>query len=78
MLSNNPAAARDVIAELLTQQKGEYVLRIGEQPSRAQLFAGELSDDNDGWSGVPRTVRELDLLKDGITSAVEEVGGNVC
>jgi hypothetical protein len=65
-----------MIAELITQHRGEYVLRIGEQPPRAQLFA-EVSDDADGWSGVPRTVQELDLLKDGVTRTVEEVGGKV-
>lgn len=66
-----------MIAELLTQHRGEYVLRIGEQPSRAKLFAGEVSDDVDGWAGVPRTVRELDFLKDEIIRTVEEVGGKV-
>jgi hypothetical protein len=66
-----------MIAALITQHRGEYVLRIGEQPPRAQLFAGGLSDDTDGWSGVPRTVQELDLLKDGIIRTVEEVGGKV-
>jgi hypothetical protein len=66
-----------MIAELITQHRGEYVLRIGEQPSRAKLFAGEVSDDADGWSGVPRTVQELDFLRDGIIRTVEEVGGKV-
>ena len=66
-----------MIAELITQHRGEYVLRVGEQPPRAQLFTGELSDDTDGWSGIPRTVQELDLLKDGIIRTVEEVGGKV-
>lgn len=66
-----------MIAELITQHRGEYVFRIGEQPPRAQLFAGEVSGDSEGWSGVPRTVQELDLLRDGITRAVEEVGGKV-
>lgn len=75
LLSNTPVAAHDMIAELITQHRGEYVFRIGEQPPRAQLFAGEVSGDSEGWSGVPRTVQELDLLRDGITRAVEEVGG---
>jgi len=66
-----------MIAELMTQHRGEYVLRIGEQPPRAQLLAGEVSDDADGWSGVPRTVQELDLIRDRITQTVEEVGGKV-
>lgn len=66
-----------MIAQLLTQHRGEYVFRIGEQPSRAKLFAGEVSDDPDGWAGVPRPVQELNFLRDGIIRTVEEVGGKV-
>ncbi|GLB37063.1 putative elongation factor Tu GTP binding domain [Lyophyllum shimeji] len=76
--SNVPAdhdTARDMIAALLTQHRGEYVLRIGMQPLHARLFAGELTDSSDGWTGVPRTEQDLDLFKERITRTVEEVGG---
>ncbi|KAJ7497304.1 GTP-binding protein 1 [Mycena latifolia] len=78
LLSNTPAdhdVARDMIAALITQHHGEYVFRIGLQPPHAKLFAGELSDDVEGWTGVPRTEQELDVIQQGITTTVEEVGG---
>ncbi|KAJ6586932.1 GTP-binding protein 1 [Mycena vulgaris] len=78
LLSNTPAnhdLARDMIAALITQHHGEYVFRIGLQPPHAKLFAGELSDDAEGWTGVARTEQELDVIRQGITTTVEEVGG---
>lgn len=80
LLSKTPAdhdSARDMIAALITQHRGEYVLRIGEQPLHTHLFAGDLSEDSGDWSGIPRTEGELDLLRDAITKTVEEVGGKV-
>ncbi|KAG6837722.1 hypothetical protein H0H93_003524 [Arthromyces matolae] len=74
-VSSNHDAARDLIAGLLTQHRGEYVLRIGLQPSHAHLFEGDLTDDSDGWRGTARTVEELDTLKQQVTKVVEEVGG---
>ncbi|KAF5385788.1 hypothetical protein D9615_002552 [Tricholomella constricta] len=76
--SHEPAdhnSARDMVAALLTQHRGEYVLRLGMQPAHAHLYAGDLTDGSDGWTGVPRTEEELDLLKERITRTVEEVGG---
>ncbi|KAG5715927.1 GTP-binding protein 1 [Termitomyces sp. T112] len=70
--------ARDLVAGLLTQHKGEYVLRTGSQPSHTHLFEGNLTDVSDGWMGTPRTVEELDILKDQVTKVVEEVGGKTC
>jgi GTP-binding protein 1 len=67
-----------MIAAIITQHHGEYVFRIGAQPSYIKLFAGEPLDDTDGWSGVPRTEEELDCLRQEITRTVEEVGGKVC
>ncbi|KAJ7703190.1 GTP-binding protein 1 [Mycena rosella] len=78
LLSKTPAdhdLARDMIAALITQHHGEYVFRIGLQPPHAKLFAGELSDDAEGWTGVSRTEQELDVIQQGIISTVEEVGG---
>lgn len=69
--------ARDLIAGLLTQHKGEYVLRIGSQPSHTHLFEGGLTDASDGWIGSPRTVEELDILKKQVPKVAEEVGGKV-
>ncbi|KAG6828111.1 hypothetical protein H0H92_009161 [Tricholoma furcatifolium] len=78
LLSRAPAdhnPARDLVAELLTQHRGEYVLRIGSQPSHTHLFAGDLTDASDGWTGTPRSLEEIDTLKAEVDKIVEEVGG---
>ncbi|KAJ7287523.1 GTP-binding protein 1 [Mycena rebaudengoi] len=78
LLSETPSnhdVARDTIAALITQHHGEYVFRIGLRPPQAKLFAGELTDELEGWTGVARTDQELDVILRGITSVVEEVGG---
>ncbi|KAJ7854046.1 hypothetical protein B0H14DRAFT_3449834 [Mycena olivaceomarginata] len=75
LLSNTPDLARDLLASLLTQNLGEYVFRIGLHPPHAKLFAGELTDDSEGWTGVSRTEQELDVIHKGIRATVEEVGG---
>ncbi|TFK44701.1 P-loop containing nucleoside triphosphate hydrolase protein [Crucibulum laeve] len=78
LLSKTPTdhdLARDMLAAILTQNNGEYVLRIGQQPPQDELFSGDLTDDTNGWSGVPRSVQEIDILRDEITKTVEEVGG---
>jgi hypothetical protein len=67
-----------MIAALLTQHRGEYVLRIGLHPPHAALFGGELNDDADGWIGVNRSIADLDFLQVEIARTVEEVGGKVC
>lgn len=81
MLSKAPANhdfARDMLAALITQNHGEYVFRIGAQPSKAKLFAGDLNDDVEAeWTGTRRTEDQLDFLVQEITSTVEEVGGKV-
>jgi GTPase len=64
-----------LLASLLTQNLGEYVFRIGLHPPHAKLFAGELTDDSEGWTGVSRTEQELDVIHKGIRATVEEVGG---
>jgi len=66
-----------MIAALITRHHGEYVFRIGAQPARSKLFAGELTDDCEGWIGSERTTEELDQLRQVITSTVDEVGGKV-
>ncbi|KAG6844560.1 hypothetical protein H0H87_005902 [Tephrocybe sp. NHM501043] len=80
LLSHAPAdrdTARDLVAALLTQHRGEYVLRIGLQPSHTHLFAGDLTDASDGWAGITRTIEELNRLKGQVTHIVEEVGGKI-
>jgi len=66
------------VAALLTQNNGEYVLRIGQQPSHTELFAGDLTDESPGWFATPRSIENIDTLKERITKTVEEVGGKVC
>ncbi|KAK0213059.1 hypothetical protein DFS33DRAFT_93820 [Desarmillaria ectypa] len=76
-LPNDYESARDMIAALITQNHGEYVLRIGSQPPRALLFSGELTDSSDGWTRFEKTVQDLDTLRPRVTDAVEEIGGKV-
>ncbi|KAI9463659.1 GTP-binding protein 1 [Lactarius psammicola] len=70
--------ARDLISILLTQQGGEYLLRIGARPSRTSLFAKEDLDSADGWTGEERTEAEVDTMVDHVGQLVEEVGGKAC
>jgi hypothetical protein len=65
------------VAALLTQNNGEYVLRLGQHPSHEELFVGNLSDESPRWSGTPRSIEEIDTLHGNITKIVEEVGGKV-
>ena len=69
--------ARDLISTLLTQQGGEYLLRIGARPPRPSLFANEDLDSADGWTGEKRTEAEIDTMIDRVEQLVEEVGGKV-
>jgi len=70
--------AKRLLSSLLTQPQGEYILKIGQQPPHAKLFSNELSDDCDGWSGVPRTPDDIDRLRTAIIETLEEIGGKVC
>ncbi|TFY53643.1 hypothetical protein EVG20_g10023 [Dentipellis fragilis] len=81
LLSDNPAdfnAARDLLASVLTQSRGELILRIGSRPPQAKLFAGEDLAANEGWIGVNRSDAQLQSLKENIARAVEDIGGKMC
>ncbi|KAF4598628.1 hypothetical protein EYR38_007034 [Pleurotus pulmonarius] len=67
--------ARDNLAALITQNHGEYILRIGSRPPSVNMFAGDLNDDADGFTGTPRTTGELDYLTEAISAALDEIGG---
>lgn len=41
------------------------------------MFAGDLNDDTDGYTGTPRTAGELDYLTEAISAALDEIGGKV-
>uniref|UniRef100_A0A0W0FGR8 Putative GTP-binding protein 1 n=1 Tax=Moniliophthora roreri TaxID=221103 RepID=A0A0W0FGR8_MONRR len=80
LLNNSPTdrdRARDIIATLITQHHGEYVLRMGAHPPHDKLFVGEITDKSDavGWRGIERTTEQLEALRARITTAVEEIGG---
>ncbi|KAF6761285.1 GTP-binding protein 1 [Ephemerocybe angulata] len=78
LLSKEPSdrdTVRDRIAALLTQNNGEYVIRIGEQPPQEPLYAGELTDETAGWKGTPRSLEDMQTLVQELTKTVEEVGG---
>ena len=66
-----------MISTLLTQQGGEYLLRIGARPPRAPLYANENLDSADGWTGDERTEAEIDTMIERVVQLVEEVGGKV-
>lgn len=66
-----------MIAGLITQHRGEYVFRLGLQPPHAKLYAGEDLTEDEGWTGISRTELEIDTLRNGVTTIVEEVGGKV-
>jgi hypothetical protein len=66
-----------MIASLITQHKGEYVLRLGTQPPPVKLFSGEPLDDFVPWTGTGRNFQELETLQRSVTAGVEEIGGKV-
>ncbi|KAH9978747.1 P-loop containing nucleoside triphosphate hydrolase protein [Lactifluus volemus] len=73
--SEGDTQARDLIAVLLTQQGGEYLLRLGARPPSAPLFANEDINNADGWAGDERTEAEIDMMTTRLSQLVEEVGG---
>ncbi|TCD71239.1 hypothetical protein EIP91_011717 [Steccherinum ochraceum] len=78
LLSDTPTnhdRARDLIASILTQGRGEHIFRIGARPQHAKLFSGEPIVEGDNAGGTIRTVEEIDTLKEKITEIVDEVGG---
>jgi hypothetical protein len=80
VLKDSPAdhaMGRDMIAELLTQNHGEYVFRIGAQPPHAGLFTDGLTDTTDGWLGTDRTLEQIIGIKGAFENLVDEVGGKV-
>jgi hypothetical protein len=68
---------RDMIAELLTQNHGEYVFRIGAQPPHTALFTAKPADTADGWLGTERTPEQIIGIKEALENLVDEVGGKV-
>ncbi|OSD06907.1 P-loop containing nucleoside triphosphate hydrolase protein [Trametes coccinea BRFM310] len=74
-IPENLETARNLIASLLTRNRGEYIFRIGAQPPAAQLFAGEAVNDAGEWQGNPRTTQELDTIIEEAQAAVDELGG---
>jgi hypothetical protein len=75
--SEGGTQARDLIAVLLTQQGGEYLLRLGARPPSAPLFANEDINNADGWAGDERTETEVEVMTTRLSQLVEEVGGKV-
>jgi len=53
------------------------VLRIGRQPPHDALFAGDLTDECPGWSGICRSNDDIEVIRQQVTKTVEEVGGKV-
>ncbi|KAH9892611.1 P-loop containing nucleoside triphosphate hydrolase protein [Cubamyces lactineus] len=74
-LPENLEKARNLIASLLTRNRGEYVFRIGAHPSATKLFAGQVSNEKEEWQGAPCTAEELDIIVQETQAAVDELGG---
>jgi GTPase len=70
--------ARDMIASLLTRNRGEYVFRLGERPTNEHLFALASKVPETQFTGVARTTNELARLRKEMSVAAEEVGGKLC
>jgi hypothetical protein len=83
LLSQTPADServRDVIAALLTRNKGERLVHLGAQPPNAQLFTPTSKEDppyDDKWIGARRTSDELHAMHTTLGKVVEEIGGKV-
>ncbi|KAF9222557.1 GTP-binding protein 1 [Gyrodon lividus] len=75
LAAHNDEPARNALASLLTQYKGECIFRIGARPPHDPLFAGENFDDVPGWIGVPRTEEEVDILVTELGRAQQDIGG---
>ncbi|KAI0329403.1 P-loop containing nucleoside triphosphate hydrolase protein [Cubamyces sp. BRFM 1775] len=74
-LPENLEKARNLIASLLTRNRGEYVFRLGAHPSATKLFAGQVSNEKEEWQGAPCNVEELDIIVQEAQAAVDELGG---
>jgi len=77
LLSDDRCTAKDLLASLLTRRQGEYIFRLGQRPPHARLFANDMSDECDGWSGAHRTDVEISQLRTAFIEAVDEIGGKV-
>jgi hypothetical protein len=69
--------ARDLLAALLTQANGEYVVRVGNQPPRTEVLSGDVTDETPSWTGIARSADEVTTLCSRLTNTVEEIGGKV-
>ncbi|KZS98433.1 P-loop containing nucleoside triphosphate hydrolase protein [Sistotremastrum niveocremeum HHB9708] len=65
---------RNLLASLLTSNRGEYVIRIGLQPSRLALFSDEPPEYPKDWSGVERTVDEIKSGQATVFRTADEIG----
>ena len=69
--------ARDLLSNLMTTHRGEYVLRLGRRPLHSTLFNPDPSSSADDWIGTPRSDDELKRMVDETVRIVEDVGGRV-
>ncbi|KAH8828469.1 GTP-binding protein 1 [Flagelloscypha sp. PMI_526] len=74
----NRDRARDLLSELITQHSGEYILRVGQQPPKEDLFRGDLNDATQGWTGIARTAEEIKTIQKEVTGLVDDIGGKTC
>ncbi|KAK7687077.1 hypothetical protein QCA50_009577 [Cerrena zonata] len=78
LLSGKPEdrdRARHLLTSVLTRGWGEYIFRIGSFPPHASLFLGEPSEEGKGVYGIPRTIEELNSIRNTVTEIVDELGG---
>lgn len=70
--------ARDTIAGRITQNRGEYIIRFGQHPTRFRLFAIEKRESLSDVNLSPCSVDDLKRLQAGLLRVAEEIGAKVC
>ena len=61
---------------MLTDSRGEFILRLGSKPQNQKLFSGDASETND-WIGSARTEEDLQKRTSTVARLVEDIGGKV-
>ncbi|KAI6046024.1 P-loop containing nucleoside triphosphate hydrolase protein [Pisolithus marmoratus] len=77
LLGDDYESARNSLASLLTQWKGEYIFRIGARPPSSTLLSGEALDNASGWTGLSLTEDRIGKAILGIEKVLVEIGAKM-
>lgn len=69
--------ARDAVAARLTRNRGEYIIRFGVHPSRADLFGIEGRETVERTYGISCTASELRHMESVLLQIADEIGAKV-